>query len=437
VWEGIQRGLDKPSLPADVAVAVKADPAQRTPEQTQAIRDYFLENVHSGSRIIFDPLHTQSETLAKQIQDLDKTMPSTMVAQELPKPRDAFFLNRGEYDKKGDKVERDVPAVFPPLPEGAPRNRLGLAQWLVDPSHPLTARVTVNRYWQQYFGVGLVKTAEDFGSQGQWPSHPALLDWLACEFVASGWDVKHIQRLIVTSGTYRQDARFGPDRLPEDRENILLARGPRYRMDAEMVRDNALAISGLLVEKIGGRSVRPYQPSGIWKAVAYTSSNTANFKKDSGESLYRRSMYTFWKRTAPPPTMLLLDAPSRETCTVRRARTNTPLAALALLNDVQFFEAARKLGERAAREGGATLDEQIAFAFRLATARRPDAEELDVLRGQYEAHLAEFHNDAEAAGKVLGVGDSPRDDAIDTAQAAAWTMVANVILNLDETVTKQ
>jgi hypothetical protein len=435
-WAQSHRKTKKNALPAPVQQALAIEATKRTAPQQKTIRDYYLANVYGKTRGLLAPLEKQIAELTKKLADLDQAIPASLVTEELKTPRPAFVLRRGEYDKPLEKVERGVPALFPPLPKDAPNNRLGLARWLVDPTHPLTARVIVNRFWQQYFGTGIVKTAEDFGSQGEWPSHPELLDWLATEFIASGWDVKHMQRLIVTSAAYRQSSRITPELYRRDPENRLLAHGPCFRMDAEMVRDNALAISGLLSGTIGGPSGKTYQPSGLWEAVGYTASNTARFVQDHGDALYRRSMYVFWKRTSPPPTLTLLDAPSRETCTVRRSRTNTPVAALALLNDPQFFEAARRLAQRMMLEGGSTPETRIAFAFRLATARPPRASELAVLRGQFQAQLADFRRDRDSALKVLSVGESPRDESLDAAELAAWTMVANVILNLDETLTK-
>jgi len=435
-WEQVVKTTKDSSVPKPVLDAIQLEPAQRSDPQKKLVRDHFLENVYTKTRSVFAPLHARIGTAKKALEDLEKSIPATFVSADLPKPREAFVLKRGLYDQPGEKVSRDVPAVLPPLPQDAPRNRLGLARWLVDPAHPLTARVTVNRFWQRYFGAGIVKTAEDFGTQGDPPSHPELLDWLATEFVASGWDVKHMQRLIVTSAAYRQSARASQALLDRDPENRLLARGPRLRMDAEMVRDNALAVSGLLVRTIGGRSVKPYQPSGLWEAVGYTSSNTARFVQDHGEALYRRSMYTFWKRTSPPPTMLLLDAPSRETCTLRRSRTNTPLAALALMNDIQFFEAARQLAQRTMLEGGARPEDRVGHAFRLAAARPPSDEERIILLDQYQKHLDEYRQDSQSAAKLLAVGESKRNESLDAAELAAWTMVANTILNLDETISK-
>ncbi|HID23817.1 MAG TPA: DUF1553 domain-containing protein, partial [Planctomycetaceae bacterium] len=298
-WQAVQKAALDSSLPKPIQEILKTDRTKRTEAQKQQLRRYFLEHVCVKTRDVFQPLHKRLQAIQKRIADLDKQIPATLVSKDLEKPREVYVLRRGEYDKpdKNQKVEPGVPACLPPLPDGAPPNRLGLARWLVDPQHPLTARVTVNRFWQQVFGTGLVKTAEDFGSQGDWPSHPKLLDWLAREFIDCGWNVKHMMKLIVTSATYRQSSRVTPEKYRRDPENRLLARGPRFRMDAEMIRDCALAYSGLLVKKIGGKSVKPYQPPGLWEAVGYTSSNTAKFVQDHGEALYRRSLYTFWKRT--------------------------------------------------------------------------------------------------------------------------------------------
>ena len=297
----------------------------------------------------------------------------------------------------------------------------------------MTARVTVNRYWQTYFGTGIVKTAGDFGSQGEWPSHPELLDWLATEFMDSGWDVKAMQRLIVTSAAYRQASKVTPALLAIDPDNRLLARGPRFRLPAEAVRDQALAASGLLVERLGGPSVKPYQPPGLWKELT----GTEEYVPDHGEKLYRRSLYTFWKRTVAPPALVTFDAAARETCVVRQTRTNTPLQALNLMNDVTFVETARVLAERIMKEGGPTPEERITLAFRLATARKPRPMELRVLLDGYREHLAEYRKDEKAARKLTSIGEAPRDEKLDVADLAAYTAVAGVILNLDEVVTKE
>jgi hypothetical protein len=357
-----------------------------------------------------------------------------MVMQDMEKPREAYILKRGEYDKRGDQVQPGVPSVLPPLPAGAPTNRLELARWLVSPEHPLTARVTVNRFWQQFFGVGLVKTASDFGAQGEWPSHPELLDWLACEFKGN-WDVKQLIRLIVTSAAYRQDSRVTPEKYQADPENRLLARGPRFRLDAEMIRDNALYVSGLLVEKIGGRSVKPYQPEGIWEAVGYTTSNTAKFAQDHGEALYRRSLYTFWKRTAAPPYLITFDAPSRERCCVRRERTDTPLQALITMNDPQYVEAARHFGERIIEHGG-SAERRLEFGFRAVTSRFPSQIEKEVLKTALEKNLAKYQSDPDSAQKLISVGESAVTKGVNPSELAAYTMVGSLLLNLDETLNK-
>ncbi len=436
-WEAYERAQAKSVLPPPVLEAVKLEPAKRNEAQQKLVRDHFLQNVYAPTRAVFAPLQTQIADTTKKLADLEAAIPSTMVMADMPQPRDTFVLIRGAYDKKGDKVERGVPAAIAPFPADAPLNRLGLAMWLVDPANPLTARVTVNRFWQQYFGTGIVKTAQDFGAQGAWPTHPELLDYLATEFIRTGWNVKQLQRLIVTSATYRQSSHATAEMRERDVANELLARGPRFRLDAEVIRDSALAVSGLLVEQIGGPSVRPYQPDGLWPAVAFVGSNTSDYKPDQGAGLYRRSLYTFWKRTSPPASLVTFDAPSRETCTVRRPRTNTPLQALVLMNDVQFVEAARRLAERAMTEGGSAPPERATYAFRLTTGRPPAADELAVLVKVFQEQLAGFQADKDAATKLLAVGQSKRGESLDASELAAWTMTANLMLNLDETVTKE
>jgi hypothetical protein len=329
--------------------------------------------------------------------------------------------------------------MFGSLPQAAPTNRLGLARWLVSPGNPLTARVTVNRFWQMYFGTGIVKTAEDLGTQGEPPSHPDLLDWLATEFIRSGWDVKAMQKLIVTSATYRQSSASTPELTAKDPENRLLAHGPRVRLQAEFIRDQALAISGLLNDAIGGPSVSPYQPPGLWEELASREDGknwtAQTYTQSHGPDLYRRTMYTFWKRTSPPPTLSTFDAPDRETCTVRRLRTNTPLQALILMNDPTYVEASRKLAERLLTE--AQSDKQrIELAFQLAMARPPSERELAVLSRIHQEQSAVYRQNHDAASKLLSVGESARQQGLDDAELAAWTIVASVILNLDETITK-
>jgi hypothetical protein len=346
------------------------------------------------------------------------------------------LLERGRYDlpDKSDPLTADVPGVLPPLPDDAPRNRLGLARWLVSPDNPLTARVMVNRLWQRYFGVGLVKSPDNFGVQAEPPSHPELLDWLATELVQSGWNLEHIQRLIISSHTYQQQAEAPTELYERDPENRLLARGPRHRLPAEAVRDNTLAISGLLVPKIGGPSVMPYQPDKLWEELAGGAFEV--YTQGHGDDLYRRSLYVYRKRTVPHPAMSTFDAPSWEFCQVKRSATNTPLQALALLNDVTYVEAARKFAERMLTEGGGSADSRLTFAFRLATGRSPTPAELSTLRSSLEKHTSRFRQSPGAAEQLVSHGESPRDKSLDVVELAAHTAVASMLLNMDETVSK-
>jgi hypothetical protein len=373
----------------------------------------------------------------KQRGEIEKQVLHVMVMQEADKPRETFILNRGQYDQPADRVEANVPSALPPLPADVRRNRLALARWLVSAANPLTARVVVNRDWQRYFGTGLVKTVEDFGVQAEWPSHPELLDWLATEFVRCGWDVKQMQRLIVTSATYRQSSRVTAALLERDPENRLLARGPRVRLSAEQIRDTALAVSGLMAEKMGGPSVNPYQPDGLWAELNDREGLSMKFEQSHGADLYRRSLYTFWKRTSPPPTMQAFDAPEREFCVVRRSNTNTPLQALVLLNDIQMVEAGRKLAERMLSAGGVSIESRLEYGFRLAVARRPLEQELRVLRSAWDGQRAEFEKDPDAMRRLLKVGESPVSADLDPLELATYAHVARLILNLDETITKQ
>jgi hypothetical protein len=355
---------------------------------------------------------------------------------ERSEPASAFILFRGDYDKRRDAVAADTPDVLPPMPSDLPKNRLGFAQWLVRPEHPLTARVNVNRFWQEIFGTGLVKTTGDFGLSGDLPTHPELLDWLAVDFRDNGWDVKLFLKQIVTSAAYRQSVATTPDAVEKDPQNRYLARGPRYRMDAEMVRDYALAASGLLVPKIGGPSVRPYQPDGVWEAVAMPGSDTRDYRQDTGEKLYRRSLYTFIKRAAPPASMDIFNAPAREVCTVRRERTNTPLQALVTLNDVQFIEAARHLAEVVLKTGGETDESKIDLLARKLLARPFRPEENKVVRESLEALKTYYAAHPEDAAKLIAQGESKADSSLNAATLAAWTMLANELFNLDEVLNK-
>ena len=407
-------------------------PDQRTTAQSNKIRFCFLDQYAPES--IRDAWRKVRE-LERQREELWDSFPTVMVMEEMQPRRQTFRLIRGAYDNPGDPVSPGVPAVFPPLPDGEERNRLAFARWLVNPRHPLTARVTVNRFWQMYFGTGLVKTVENFGTQGEYPSHPELLDWLATTFVESGWDVKAMQRVIVTSATYRQASKASPTQYEVDPENRRLSRGPRFRLPAQMIRDQALAVAGLLVERVGGPSVKPYQPPGLWADFAFDGKR--GYEQSDGDDLWRRSLYTFWKRTLGPPTLMTFDASTRETCIVRRGRTNTPLQALNLMNDVTYIEAARRLAERMMTEGGTTPSERVAYAHQLAMARRPSPEAEAVLVDALHHHQDRYQNDRAAALELVSMGEFPRDEILDVAELASYTMVASLILNLDGTITKE
>lgn len=375
--------------------------------------------------------------LTKSLAETESRIPVSLVMDDAA-PRETFILLRGAFDQLGEKVTANTPAVLPPMRGDLPRNRLGLAHWLVDPANPLPARVTVNRYWQMIFGTGLVRTAEDFGSQGEPPSHPELIDWLAAEFISSGWDVKALMRLIVTSQTYRQSSKLSPEAYERDPENRLLARGPRFRLQGEFVRDQALAASGLLVKKIGGPSVKPYHPPGLYEQVVSTRDNPhSTYTQDHGEALHRRSLYTYWKRSVPNPAMMLFDAPFRETYTVRRPRTNTPLQALNLLNDPTYVEASRFLAQRMMREGGVSTASRLSYGFRLVTARDPRTAELAILEASLERTLRDFQSDPASASAFLKIGEAPTDASLQVAELASYTTLASTMLNLDEAVTKE
>ncbi len=436
-WEEQQRQAEDSKLPKDILGIIRLEPGERNDAQRQKVRDYYIEHVYAGARPVIEPLQKRRDALRQELDTLEKQIPTTLVFRERSQPKPAFILERGEYDQPKDAVERATPAFLPPMRDDMPKNRLGFAQWLLDPGHPLTARVTVNRFWQQVFGTGIVKTAEDFGSQGEPPSHPKLLDWLAVDFRENGWDVKRLMRQLVTSAAYRQASAVSPELLARDPENRLLARGPRFRLDAEMLRDQALAVGGLLVETMGGPGVKPPQPEGLWEAVGYVGSDTAKFTPDRGpEKVHRRTLYTFFKRTAPPPQLSTFDAPTREACTVRRERTNTPLQALLLLNDPQFVECARALAERTMQEVDGPPEARAAALFRRAVLRQPDEAEREELVGLYQSQLEVYRQDAEAAKRLIAVGELPPDANLDPAELAAWTIVANTVLNLDEVLCK-
>jgi hypothetical protein len=399
----------------------------------EALLTYYAANVDPATKDTIAQLH---EVDAARYEIVRRSA-ITFVQQERTDTKPvAHVLYRGLYDQMRDEVHPNTPAVLPPMPQSAPRNRLGLAEWLVNPVNPLTARVTVNRFWQHLFGTGLVKTAEDFGSQGEPPSHPELLDWLAVEFRESGWDVKRTIRLMVTSAAYRQSAIATPEKIEHDRDNRLLSRGPRFRMDAEMIRDYALSVSGLLVPKIGGPSVKPYQPPKVWETVAMDVSNTRFYKPDTGDGLYRRSLYTFWKRSAPPPSMDIFDAPSREECVVRRERTDTPLQALVTMDDPQFVEAARVLAQNALLASHGSVDREMSYMASRLLARKFDDKERAVVLRSYRDYLAYYQSDPGDATKLLSVGESKPVATLPAPKVAAMTMVANELMNLDEVLVK-
>jgi hypothetical protein len=416
-------------FPPEIAKLLRVEAAKRNDTQRAAIRTYYRAG-HSDQWKKWKGELTKLEASRSAIA---KATVTVMVMDELPeaKRRKASVLLRGLYNKPLDAVNAGTPAFLPSLPKNAPRNRLALARWLVDPANPLTARVTVNRYWQTFFGTGLVKTSEDFGRQGSRPSHPLLLDWLASRFVASGWNVKAVQKLIVMSATYRQSSRVTPTLLQKDRENLLLSRGARHRMPSWMLRDQALAVSGLLTERIGGPSVKPYQPSGIWADATF---GKIRYQSDKGESLYRRSLYIFWRRIVGPT--MLFDSGKRQTCEVKPSRTNTPLHALTTLNETTFVEASRVMAQRAMQQGE-TPAERIQFAFRLAATRAPEPAELQLLTKRWKTLQAEFAAHPDEAAKLLAVGQSPRDTKLNAADHAAYTVVCSLLLNLDEVLTRE
>jgi hypothetical protein len=415
--------------PASVDNILRIKRNQRTRRQNHKLTRYFLEV--AGDRELVKSWR-QLVLLERQHAQLVEDIPSVMVMLEMPQPRQSYILTRGEYNKQGAKVQPGVPSALTPLPKGAPSNRLGLARWLVDRNNPLTARVTINRLWRDLFGHGIVKTTEDFGAQGARPVHPELLDWLAVEFMESGWDVKHMMKLMVLSSTYRQSSRIKPEHLKRDPENRLLARGPRFRLPAEMIRDQALAVSGLLTSKIGGRSVKPYQPAGLWKEIA----SDTDYQQEKGDDLYRRSLYTFWKRTVAPPMMVTFDASGREMCEVRQIRTNTPMQALSLLNDVTFVESARVLAQQVISQEKDDV-RRLNLAFETVLCRAPSKRETEILTGSAKFYRKRFQQSKKNATALVSTGDSSVPAKLDKVELATWTTICSTLLNLDETVTKE
>ena len=414
-----------------LAKILKKKPDARSEAELTSLYDWWLGAIDD----VYQAAATKQGNLEREQAAIRGRGKIAHVMQEKTEPAMAFVLFRGEYDKRRDEVRPSTPKVLPTFPEDYSKDRLGFAKWLLLPEQPLTARVTVNRFWQEVFGTGLVRTAGDFGITGELPSHPELLDWLALDFRDNGWDMKRFFKQLVMSSTYRQAAITTPEKLEKDRDNRLLSRGPRFRMDAEMIRDAALATSGLLSPRMGGPSVKPYQPDGVWEAVAMIGSNTRNYVRDSGESLYRRSLYTFWKRSAPPAQMEIFNAPSRETCVVRRERTNTPLQALVTLNDEQFVEAARRLAENTLKAGD-SFEARLDFVTARLLSRSFENTERTIVRGVYDRLLERFKADEAGAKKLIAFGESKADPALPPADLAAWTMTINELMNLDEALNK-
>jgi hypothetical protein len=406
----------------------------RTADQARIVSDYYRQTAVAAGTAT---LHDELAALEKKQHDLDGAIPKVRIMQQVPERRPTHVLVRGDYRNLGKEVTAAIPAVFGSLPESAPSDRLALARWITSQDDPLTARVTVNRLWALCFGTGIVATVNDFGSQGDPPSHPELLDWLATEFTARGWDVKAIVRLMVTSSAYRQSSRITPEMFERDPQNRLLARGPRQRLPAEMIRDNALAVAGLLHEQVGGPSVYPYHPAGLWEEMAWADSPWKTWPQDHGGDLYRRGLYTFWKRSVLHPVLSLFDAPSRNVCAVDRSLTNTPLQAFVTLNEDSFVEAARGLATKMMSKQAGGPEASIDYGFMSATARAPEPREREVLLAAYQRLHTHFAEQPEAAAALLAIGDSPRPAGLDPVDEAAWTGVAQIILNLDEALTKE
>jgi hypothetical protein len=436
-WRTLQ-GKDTPGLDGELNAIAKAGPKDDVEEMKRTrLLQYYLSRVCAQTKPLVQTQTERVDSTRSARQAFYDSIPSTFVYRDSPKPRESFVMLRGQYNQPGDPVQPGVPSVLPalkPRSDGGVATRLELAQWLVAPEHPLTARVAVNRFWQQVFGVGLVKTSGDFGTQGEVPSHPELLDWLSNNFIQSGWDVKQLMRTMLTSSAFRQSSRMTQSLFDRDPENRLVARGPRLRLDAEQIRDNALFVGGLIDLKLGGKGVKPYQPNNIWEPVGFVGSNTRFYQRDQGSALYRRSLYTFFKRTAPPPFMVNFDAPNREQPCTRRERSNTPLQALQLLNDVQHVEAARALAERMLATHPDDPSAGVRFLFRTILSRDPSADELPILQQQFTEHRARYEQDIESAKRLITQGESKPNEQLLPATLAAATLVASTVLNMDETL---
>ena len=415
-----------------VAEIATQPPAQWSQDQSHVVTEYFLNNVD----VTWRQIRREMAPLEAQLDHLSAGGNLTLVSWEKSTLPYAHVLTRGVYTARTERVEANTPHFLPPLPPNEPRNRLALAKWTISPENPLAARITVNRMWYELFGTGLVETTEDFGIMGQRPTHPELLDWLAVEFRDSGWNIKHMYKLMVMSATYRQSSKASSQQLTKDPRNVFLSRGPRFRMDAEMVRDIALQSGGLLVQKIGGPSVKPYQPPNIWEQVSYPTSDTVHYVQEHADSLHRRSMYTYVKRMAPLPNMDAFDAPARDVVCTRRQRTNTPLQALVSMNDVQWVEAARALAERAIREAGPLPEQRINRMGLILLARVPPPQMAAVLEKSFSEMQKHYAANPKDARSLVNIGEKRRDSSIPEPELAAWTMIASEMLNLDETINK-
>jgi hypothetical protein len=435
-WTISATSSDREQVAPDAIVSLaKIDEAKRTAAQRKQLQSYRLSQLPE-----YRQLSDEEASLRKAVADAEAEIPTTLVMEEQPEPRPTFILMRGAYDKPGERVMADTPGVLPKPAADLPKNRLGLAKWLVSAENPLTARVVVNRIWQHFFGAGIVRSSEDFGAQGDLPSHPELLDWLAVTFRESGWDMKHLIKRIVTSESYCQSSKQCAEAASReiDPSNKWISRGPRHRLPAEVIRDQILAASGLLVRKMGGPAVKPYHPPGLYEQVVAQKDNPkATYTQGHGEDLYRRSLYTYWKRSVPHPAMLVFDAPFREVCSMRRSRSNTPLQALNLMNDPTYVEASRFLAHRMMCEGGDTTESRISHGFRLLIAREPDSRERKILVAAFERALKDFKADPNAATQLLEIGETKNSAPVPASEHAAFTTVASTLINLDEAITKE
>ncbi|MFN9346920.1 MAG: PSD1 and planctomycete cytochrome C domain-containing protein, partial [Planctomycetota bacterium] len=438
-WWKAAKGKDTAGLPGDLNNIAKAGPDPAPDAASVArLKEHYLARICSDTKPVVADVVSELDQTRSQRDNFYNAIPSTFIYKDNPTPRESFVMLRGQYNQPGEKVQPDVLSVLPAIqkPQSGQLTRLDLAKWLVSPRHPLTSRVAVNRFWQQVFGVGLVKTSGDFGTQGETPSHPELLDWLAIQFEDSNWDIKALMRLMLTSATFKQSSKIPADVLEKDPENRMLARAPRLRLDAEQIRDNALFVGGVIDLTLGGKGVKPYQPPNIWEPVGFVGSNTRAYQQDKGSALYRRSLYTFYKRTAPPPFMVNFDAPNREQTCTRRERSNTPLQALQLLNDVQHVEAARGLGQRILSSGLSSVPERIELMFKTVLSRKPSSKELEVLDKQVNQHLQRYRANPADAQQLIQIGESKPSANFDPAELATYTLLASTILNMDETLTR-